>query len=333
MSKDTGRVITFYSYKGGVGRTMSLINVAWIMATNGMRVLVVDWDLEAPGLNRYLLPFLSDPELTATRGLLDLLIDFQLDAMTPNQDASKDWYNECANVKKYATRLGWSFPSEGSLDLLGAGQQGQTYLKNLVSFDWTAFYERFGGGAFLNILKDRMKSEYDYVLIDSRTGINDIASICTVQMPDDLVICVTPNSRSIEGAASVASSVVQQREQLNRPLRVFPVPSRVEVMEVELRFRAIQSARKLFSGVTSHLKDESTYWGEVSVPYIPYFAFDEIPAPFFDKHASEQILKPARRLTAYLTGENLSNELGISDNERQFILDKFGKRQTARENR
>jgi len=34
-----GQIITFYSYKGGTGRTMALANVAWILATNGKRVL------------------------------------------------------------------------------------------------------------------------------------------------------------------------------------------------------------------------------------------------------------------------------------------------------
>jgi Mrp family chromosome partitioning ATPase len=63
-----GRVITFYSYKGGTGRSMALANVAWILALNGRRVLTMDWDLEAPGLHRYFLPFLPDPELTSTQG-------------------------------------------------------------------------------------------------------------------------------------------------------------------------------------------------------------------------------------------------------------------------
>lgn len=44
-----GRIVTFYSYKGGTGRTMALANTAWILAANGKRVLAVDWDLEAPG--------------------------------------------------------------------------------------------------------------------------------------------------------------------------------------------------------------------------------------------------------------------------------------------
>jgi Mrp family chromosome partitioning ATPase len=37
-----GQIITFYSYKGGTGRTMALANVAWILARNGKRVLAVD---------------------------------------------------------------------------------------------------------------------------------------------------------------------------------------------------------------------------------------------------------------------------------------------------
>ena len=43
-------VTTFYSYKGGVGRTMALINVAILLAEAGKRVLIVDFDLEAPGI-------------------------------------------------------------------------------------------------------------------------------------------------------------------------------------------------------------------------------------------------------------------------------------------
>ena len=44
-SKAPGRVITFYSYKGGTGRSMALANVAWVLASSGRRVLVIDWDL------------------------------------------------------------------------------------------------------------------------------------------------------------------------------------------------------------------------------------------------------------------------------------------------
>ena len=46
-------IVTFYSYKGGVGRSMALANIAVLLARRGLKVLAVDWDLEAPGLERY----------------------------------------------------------------------------------------------------------------------------------------------------------------------------------------------------------------------------------------------------------------------------------------
>jgi len=47
-------IFTFYSFKGGVGRSMALMNVAYTLAGWGRHVLVVDMDLEAPGLSGFL---------------------------------------------------------------------------------------------------------------------------------------------------------------------------------------------------------------------------------------------------------------------------------------
>ena len=49
------QIITFYSYKGGVGRSMALANVATLLSKWGKRVLMIDWDLEAPGLENFFL--------------------------------------------------------------------------------------------------------------------------------------------------------------------------------------------------------------------------------------------------------------------------------------
>jgi MinD-like ATPase involved in chromosome partitioning or flagellar assembly len=46
-------IVTFYSYKGGVGRTMALVNAAIVLAQSGRKVLIVDFDLEAPGISTY----------------------------------------------------------------------------------------------------------------------------------------------------------------------------------------------------------------------------------------------------------------------------------------
>jgi len=46
MRNTPGRIATFYSYKGGTGRSMALANFAWILAASGKRVLAIDWDLK-----------------------------------------------------------------------------------------------------------------------------------------------------------------------------------------------------------------------------------------------------------------------------------------------
>src|SRR5215471_2622045 len=68
-----GTVVTFYSYKGGVGRTFILANVATLLARWGFRVLCIDWDLEAPGLAHYFSKWMPTSKL----GLIDFLEDFK----------------------------------------------------------------------------------------------------------------------------------------------------------------------------------------------------------------------------------------------------------------
>src|ERR1022692_3235639 len=64
-------IVTFYSYTGGVGRTMAVANVAWILAGAGKKVLVVDWSTESPALHGYLAPFLIDDALRLPDHLAD----------------------------------------------------------------------------------------------------------------------------------------------------------------------------------------------------------------------------------------------------------------------
>src|SRR5262245_49468046 len=90
-----GQILTFYSYKGGSGRSMALANVAWILAANGKRVLMIDWDLEAPGLHRYFHPFLPDRGLRASKGVIDFVIEFAAETLTPAEhEEPEPWFHE-----------------------------------------------------------------------------------------------------------------------------------------------------------------------------------------------------------------------------------------------
>src|ERR1700691_1164540 len=74
-NEERGVIYTFYSFKGGVGRTMALANVAALLAKWGYSVLIVDWDLEAPGLERFFSGVKPDigKVRAKTSGIVDLM--------------------------------------------------------------------------------------------------------------------------------------------------------------------------------------------------------------------------------------------------------------------
>jgi tetratricopeptide (TPR) repeat protein/cellulose biosynthesis protein BcsQ len=316
VDEPLGNIITFYSYKGGTGRSMALANVAWILASSGKRVLAVDWDLEAPGLHRYYTPFLNDKDLTGSDGLIDLLIEFRdATAIGGHGESDDKWHEAYADIAPYVVSLDWDFPGEGTLDLLPAGRQGASYSARVNSFDWVEFYERRGGGVFLETIKDKMRADYDYVLIDSRTGVSDTSGICTVQMPDAVVVCFTLNNQGIQGSAAVSHSIYEQRLRKGRDIAIFPVPMRVEPFEkVKLDTRR-EYAKKMFDVFPAHLAPQSRaqFQEDTQVKYLSYYAYEEILATFGNRPGeseSTSLLAPAERLTAYLTdhlpGETIS---------------------------
>lgn len=290
-----GRIVTFYSYKGGTGRSMALANVGWILASNGHRVLLVDWDLEAPGLHRYLHPFLgSDKERASTPGLMEFFADFAAAARVAHAERAGDdrWYEASASLVRYATPVEWDF-GDGALEFVAAGRQDAGYAVSVTSFNWQDFYDKLGGGVFLEALKRRLRNDYDYILIDSRTGISDTSGICTVQMPDDLVVLFTLNQQSMKGAAAIAQSADElRRTSSGLPgLRIWPVPTRVELGEKDRVDAAREECREMFEWYIGRAMpsrdDRRRYWGRVEVQYQPYYAFEEILAVFGDRTFQE----------------------------------------------
>ena len=297
-----GKIVTFYSYKGGTGRTMALANVGWILASNGLRVLVVDWDLDSPGLHRYYHPFLDAKLIAATSGVIELVNDYAW-AAAAHKDQPAGWHRHYARVLPHAISLNWQhFPGNGCLDYLSAGRQNRDYSSSLTSIDWDNFYDRLNGGQFIDALREDMKAHYDYTLIDSRTGMSDIADICTVHLPDILVDSFTLNDQSIDGAAGVAKSVDQRYHYRN--IRVLPVPMRIDEGEKDKSDAGLDLARSRFDpfpkGMGEH--EKSDYWASVVIPYKPYYAFEETLAAFGDIPRSPLTLLGAyERLTAAIT--------------------------------
>ena len=62
----------------------------------------------------------------------------------------------------------------GRIDLLPAILYEDDYYREIESFDWPNFYDNQEGYVYLSWFKEQLKKKYDYVLIDSRTGLMTI---------------------------------------------------------------------------------------------------------------------------------------------------------------
>jgi tetratricopeptide (TPR) repeat protein len=269
------KIITFYSFKGGTGRSMALANVAWILAASGSRVLTIDWDLEAPGLHRYFRPFLSDPDLTNRKGLIDLLWDYSHLVLSPK----KSWPTgvsdpiSFADPRRYIIPLEWNLgESAGCVHLLPAGLQDEGYGSRIRDFDWRAFYERLGGAEYIESFRTRLN--YDFVLIDSRTGVADTSGICTLHLPDKVVLCFTYNRQSIKGVEAVASSILLNSR---RKIEIMLIATRVEkgVKGIDKARSFARECLDRFLPREWSSEELETYWGNCEISYYPEYAFEE----------------------------------------------------------
>lgn len=128
--KIPSRVITFYSYKGGVGRSMAMANIGVLMASWKYKVLLIDWDLEAPGMENYFCHHLDVAKVQQKKGLIDLLhLKAQCDEILVEEIPWKDYINHVEIGKDI------------SLDLLTAGKRDEYYFNKVRQFDYTGFLQ------------------------------------------------------------------------------------------------------------------------------------------------------------------------------------------------
>lgn len=234
-----GHVVTFYSFKGGTGRTMSLANSACVLAEAergaGNAVLVVDWDLEAPGLHRYFPPRLRS-DAVGNLGLDDQpgLIDLMHALMDALPDAAPESEEEALLAARRAldgiALERYVMPTDvPGVSILRAGRDDDNgYSRRVNTFNWEALFRRCP--VIYRELAERLAAQWRWTLIDSRTGLTDISGICTALMPEKLVVVFTPNRQSLSGVRDIVLRALEYRLDGSdpRPLLVYPLASRIE---------------------------------------------------------------------------------------------------------
>jgi len=185
---------TFYSYRGGVGRTTALVNVAVDLALRGRKVLLVDFDLEAPSLPSF-------PLLGRTHPGVVEFIDEYLHSGKPPAIAD---YIFAARDDVYPARLVGE--NGGKIWVMPAGRGDDDYWQAFHKIDWKKLYDLQDGFLLFEDMKFQWQQTFqpDYVLLDARAGINDRLAICTRQLPDALVTLFTPDSEEEDESDELA---------------------------------------------------------------------------------------------------------------------------------
>src|SRR2546421_799957 len=266
LDEDTTRrpfVVTFYSFKGGVGRSTALAFVANILATRGLKVVMIDFDLEAPGLSSL---YLSED--TDTYGVLDYIHQRFL---TP--DENQPSISECIR------RI--DVPARGELYLIPAGEYNEGYIHRLADLDIHVLYQRERNP--IHQLLDDVKAylDPDIILIDARTGFTEMGAIALFDQADLGIICFSPTNQSFTGLRWVVKAASKQRSYRGIPdLRFLltPVPP---VAQSQQMIWTLGTAEWITNnwGVPPALTVEELYY---QVPYNPTITtleslFGEIP--------------------------------------------------------
>ena len=224
------RIVAFYSYKGGVGRSLALANAGVALAAKGHKVLLIDLDLEAPGLHD-IHPF-RNVGTPASGGLLELLGLYMCEPGDTSETEVRDfpaWQLEehatpvwRTSIKKRGEKTNaaegevWLLPASASV-WSGRGSSDQAprppYSAALEQFDWGKFYDQAGDAAWAHILSRITAAQggygFDFVLLDSRTGLSDPFYVA-LTLATDLVAVAGFNRQNIKGIRDV----VRQTQEL-----------------------------------------------------------------------------------------------------------------------
>lgn len=179
--------LVFFGLKGGVGRSTALCMAAWGLARAGKRVLLVDFDLESPGLSGLVLP----PEKVAAFGVMDWLVE---DAVGQGDSVLPEMVS--------ASPLGES--TQGAIRVAAAmGQQEIDYLAKLArayaDVPSPQGPQRLGERLRRMVQALEARENPDVVLIDSRAGLHDLAAAAITGLADTALLFATDSAQTWQG--------------------------------------------------------------------------------------------------------------------------------------
>ena len=165
---------TLFSVKGGVGRSTTAAVLAWHLANRGADVMVIDLDLESPGLSSAMLESSTQPEYGVTDWFVEDLVG-QGDQVIASMVGAPQW---AQNLEGNVTVV----PAHGREPGEYIPKLGRVFMDGGES--WTMRLER---------MLSRLEAEYApaVILLESRSGLNDIAASAVTDLGAHVFLFLT----------------------------------------------------------------------------------------------------------------------------------------------
>jgi hypothetical protein len=211
--------LAFYSYKGGVGRSLLLANAARFLASLGKGVVALDFDFEAPGLH-YKLGHAAHRVSRMEGGAVPYLVATARDATFPPP------------LEEHMIQVPVPPGSDGWLRLMPAGPApDRVYWAALKQLGEQVHFDDPSGQGLMPLLdlhaRIREELKPDYLLIDARTGVTELGGLATTILADTVVCMFVANQESLDGTLMVAEALkAAPRLKGQRPIRIIPVLAR-----------------------------------------------------------------------------------------------------------
>jgi cellulose biosynthesis protein BcsQ len=243
--KPAGRAprVVFYGLKGGVGRSSALAMTAYRLARQGRRVLLLDFDLESPGLSGLLLP----PDRVAPAGLIDWFIE---EAVAHDDGLLADLVSDSPLAEH----------THGAIRVATAMGQGEpAYLSKLARV-YASVPSAGGPQSFadrMTRLVDLLEQQEapDVILIDSRAGLHDVAAIAISRLATVALLFASDTEQSWQGYRQLFSHW-QHRPAVLRDVRDRLVMVQAMLPEMDAVRRADAFLERSYALFSEHLYDQ-----------------------------------------------------------------------------